>query len=1271
MLVINRFSRAVLLIVLLSGLGSVKAFAQQTGKIIGRVFDAETKEGLPFVGVKILSGGAVKGGATTNMEGGYSSSPLTPGVYSIEVSSVGYARYVLENVRIGSEEIKKIDIPLTQASKTTKEVEIVAYKEPLIGVNNGERTKITSEQIAKIPTRNPSDMVATFGNVTSSDYGKGLNVRGNRSTDNAVFINGIRQFGTSLPPAEAIEEISLITGGVPAQYGDALGGILSITTKSAAKRFSFGVQGETSSLFDKYNYNFVGLNSSGPLLSVDTGANKRTILGFFGAVQYTSNTDAAPSALPIYRAKASTLDELRARPLRRLADSYTYNANFLNQDAFEQVKARQGMADQTIQTNLNLDFQPREDIMLTVGGNFNYLTSRTGPREDNGENNPNPNSYQNLFNYMNNGKRVENNFNAFVRYRQTFNTSLADSNATLKNVFYQVQADYTRRFVENFDPRFKDRQNEINYVGKFGIRTSDQLIPEEAPSFELPGAIANPDGSITPTTTVINSTATKKYMLMDRPVGISFQPSDLNPDLAAINKQIFAENNIVSDAQLLGFTGFLNGSTGGGINDFGYFYPALGKSQANYSKSLDQQLRFSFQAGAEIGKHNLRIGGEIEQRIISDYNTIGSLYSRARQQVNGHFSNEYLSIREESSIISDPNDPNFGDTLVKVYQDPFVNPYNRLSDGRYVGQTVFDRNFRARNGLADNKSIFMDEYTPGSFSINDFGVTDILDNGNSPLALWQGYTPYGKVAKRTSFYDFFTDTLNRPIDAFRPLYYAGFIEDKFILGDLILSLGLRVDAFDANMPVLRDKYTLTRLTTADEFYRNANRTIPNSVGKDWAVYVNKPASNFNGSNYNEFEVVGYRNGDTWYDANGFETSNPASLERNGTVNPFFDMVNRSDAQYLKTLQRQTGITLDAYQDFKPQLNFMPRISFSFPLSEEALFYAHYDVLTQRPLGVDGGGNLQQNYASPFDYYSLAIGNGGFINNPNLKPQKKIDYALGFQQAISKSSALKLQVFYSEIKDLIQVINVNYAYPVRYQTSGNQDFSVVKGMTLEYDLRRSDNFTASASYTLSFAEGSASNFAGALLNTSTPNLRNTTPLSFDQRHAIKLNFDYRFDGVEKEGGNRGPEIFGVYPLENVGLNATFYTGSGTPYTQDGSAWGGKTQVRGSINGARLPWNNRTSVRIDKTFSLPAPGKRSHNINVYFYVQNLFNAQNVLSVYTRTGSAKDDGFLASSFGQNLTSQSVSPESYAMFYNMAIMNPDNISLPRRFRIGVSYNF
>ncbi len=36
--------------------------------------------------------------------------------------------------------------------------------------------------------------------------------------------------------------------------------------------------------------------------------------------------------------------------------------------------------------------------------------------------------------------------------------------------------------------------------------------------------------------------------------------------------------------------------------------------------------------------------------------------------------------------------------------------------------------------------------------------------------------------------------------------------------------------------------------------------------------------------------------------------------------------------------------------YNPKVSVMPRIAFSFPISDEAVFFAHYDVLTQRPTG---------------------------------------------------------------------------------------------------------------------------------------------------------------------------------------------------------------------------------------------------------------------------------------------------------------------------------
>ena len=56
-----------------------------------------------------------------------------------------------------------------------------------------------------------------------------------------------------------------------------------------------------------------------------------------------------------------------------------------------------------------------------------------------------------------------------------------------------------------------------------------------------------------------------------------------------------------------------------------------------------------------------------------------------------------------------------------------------------------------------------------------------------------------------------------------------------------------------------------------------------------------------------------------------------------------------------------SLTLDAFKDYKPQINVMPRLAFSFPISEDAGFYAHYDVLTQRP---------SDNAIRPSDFYYL-------------------------------------------------------------------------------------------------------------------------------------------------------------------------------------------------------------------------------------------------------------------------------------------------------------
>ncbi len=138
-------------------------------------------------------------------------------------------------------------------------------------------------------------------------------------------------------------------------------------------------------------------------------------------------------------------------------------------------------------------------------------------------------------------------------------------------------------------------------------------------------------------------------------------------------------------------------------------------------------------------------------------------------------------------------------------------------------------------------------------------------------------------------------------------------------------------------------------------------------------------------------------------------------------------------------------------------------------------------LTQRPQSL---GLIRFN---PVSYSNLARGQSAAVSNPDLKPEKTTDYEITFQQKLSKSSALSISAFYKELRDMIQIINVQFAHPISYTTYGNIDFGTVKGLSFAYDLRRTSNIRMNVSYTLQFADGTGSDpntSAGILSSTGT-------------------------------------------------------------------------------------------------------------------------------------------------------------------------------------------
>jgi hypothetical protein len=160
---------------------------------------------------------------------------------------------------------------------------------------------------------------------------------------------------------------------------------------------------------------------------------------------------------------------------------------------------------------------------------------------------------------------------------------------------------------------------------------------------------------------------------------------------------------------------------------------------------------------------------------------------------------------------------------------------------------------------------------------------------------------------------------------------------------------------------------------------------------------------------------------------------------------------------------------------------------------------------------------------------------------------------------------------------------------------------------------------------------------------------------------------------------GPVLFGKDVFSNTGLSLQAIASSGHPYTHEQKPQiYGSQGVGGAINGARLPWLFTVDMKIDKSFRLLPEGKPNQlYANVYIRVENLFDTRNVIGVYKASGSAYDDGFLATADGQATLQNLINSgreedlDNYNLAYQWGLLNPDFFTIPRRIYLGASLQF
>ncbi len=1266
--------RSIILTVL--ALFSYVTVLAQAGAIEGEIIDKESGEAIPFANVRIYSGGSMQGGTTTNMNGEYSIKPVDPGKYDLKVTYVGYQPKKITDVVVTADKTVFVNVKISKGVKL-EEVEVKGYKKPLFQKDQAKvQQTMTADEVEKLPQRDVSDIASASAGVFQRSEGSGLNFRGSRTDANQVYIDGIKIRGSDALPQSAIEQMSTVTGGVPAKYGDATGGIINITTKGASKEFNGGLEAQTSKFLDPYNYNLIGGNVSGPIITEqvegeeDEEDRERAVLGFFVAGEYKYRKDPKPPYYSVYSVKDKVLDSLEKYPLRRNPNGsgLVRSAEFVSQDRFigkdgevvedplRKTPYRRNVRRHDLSLSSKIDYSPTDLIDVTLGGQLSYSDFNEYVR-----------SYS-LFNPSGNPRNQLLDWRVFGRFTQRFQTGGKQeedgeeggaATSVIKDAFYSVQLDYSRVNKKEYNPIHGTNFFRYGHVGKFKT--------EYQPSF-APGV----------------DTATgnqSNYVMEDiNPSRIDFEPSSHNPLAARYTEQYYdILGTPASKNSIEGRNALTNGIRPANIYSLWY---NTGRQYNGYGIDKDNtQLRFSINGSVDLdisgseeksNVHQIEFGIEYEQRTDREYqiSPVG-LWDHMRQLANEQI--ESLDKSDPTLIIDgkkyehDEPHPAFGVNDSIIYDRKYV-----ASDHNY-----FDKQLRKKLGMSlkSKNLIDVDSLSPSEYSMDMFSADEILNDGNR-FALYRGYDHTGdRLKDQPSFNDFFTEktedgVYTRPVGAFRPIYVAGYVQDKFTFKDLIFNVGLRVDRYDANTKVLKDKYSLYDINTVAEVDELAGESVthPGNIGNDYKVYVDDIQD--------PEEVVGYRKGDTWYDVNGEEVNDPEVIEQattKGEIQPY--LVNPD-----VSIKDEEFNPDNSFKDYEPQVSVMPRIAFSFPISDEATFFAHYDVKTQRPQG--------RNIATPYHYYFLEERSTQRTPNPNLKPEKTIDYEVGFKQKLSRSSALSISGFYKELRDMIQLNRVRYAYPTDYVSFSNIDFGNVKGMTFSYDLRRTNNIQLLTNYTLQFAKGTGSNKTAqsSLVNTENPNVRFLIPLDYDQRHSITTVLDYRFKGGSEYDG---PRWFGKKIFADAGANLRIEAGSGVPYTQYSAPTrapqigvAGRANLEGDPNGSRLPWSVRTDLRLDKNFDINIGGGEedagsSLGLNVYLKVENLLNNRNTLRVYSYTGSPSDDGFLTSAKGQQITKQQLDPQSFRDLYAIKMRNyvlgggNPHYGMPRRIRLGAIVNF
>jgi hypothetical protein len=224
---------------------SLSAFSQ--GIIRGRIFNPVNNQAVPFANVLVME---TELGAISDEEGFYEIVNVTPGLYNVRASFVGYKTATAYEVQVTQAKPVQLDFALAEDASELSEVvvssEFSRSEETPLSVR-----KLNSNEIERYPggNRDISRVIQSLPGVASTaSFRNDIIIRGGAPNENKFFvdeievpvINHFATQGSSGGPVgilnvNLIKNVDLIAGGFPANRMDAMSSFFEFTLKEGRR----------------------------------------------------------------------------------------------------------------------------------------------------------------------------------------------------------------------------------------------------------------------------------------------------------------------------------------------------------------------------------------------------------------------------------------------------------------------------------------------------------------------------------------------------------------------------------------------------------------------------------------------------------------------------------------------------------------------------------------------------------------------------------------------------------------------------------------------------------------------------------------------------------------------------------------------------------------------------------------------------------------------------------------------------------------------------